>query len=64
MMSRTSAYALGGKKLPRDLANMTMTGKSLIPTYILTYRNNPSYISIVILFFLSVGSNTDQILMK
>ena len=33
-------------------------------TYILTYRNNPSYISIVILIFLFVRSNTDPILMK
>ena len=31
---------------------------------ILTYRNNPSYISMVIFIFLSVRSNTDQILMK
>ena len=31
---------------------------------ILTYRSNPSYKSIVILIFLSVRSNTDQIRMK
>ena len=35
-----------------------------ISNIILTYRNNPSYISMVILSFLSVHSNTDQILMK
>ena len=32
--------------------------------YILTYRNNPSYISMVILIFPSVRSNTAQIRMK
>ena len=32
--------------------------------YILTYRNNPTYISMILLIFLSVRSNTDQILMK
>ena len=32
--------------------------------YILTYRNNTSYMPMVILIFLSVRPNTDQILMK
>ena len=36
----------------------------LIVIYILTYRNNPPYISMVILIFLFVRSDTDQILMK
>ena len=33
-------------------------------TYILTYRNNLSFISMVILNFRSVRSNTDQVLIK
>ena len=37
----------------------------MYPVYILTYRNNrPSYVSMVILFFLSVRFKTDHIRMK
>ena len=38
--------------------------KYVCAIYILTYRNNPSYMSMEILICLSVRSNTDQIRMK
>ena len=38
--------------------------KLYVLVYILTYRNNPSYISMLFLISLSVRSNTDPILMK